>query len=178
MLDAGPLSQDTLNFFIARGFKVYTEDLLSSWGGFLREEDDRVKSRLPDEELPDMSGQARAERFLGANLHHGRETFDAILLWDLLDYLEREVAASVVAKLSEMLRPAGAILAAFHMRTPERLQRYRVIDAQNLELVPSTLSVQPQRIYQNREIQDLFQGFRVTKYFVGRDQLREGVFAK
>jgi len=178
LLDVGPVSQDTLNFFIARGFKVYTEDLLTAWAGFVRDEEAQAKSRPPDQEAPDMSGIARADRFMAANLHHAHESFDAILLWDLLDYLQKDAASRVVAKLSAMMRPGGAILTIFHMRMPEQLQRYRVLDAQNLELVPSKVAVQAQHIFQNREIQDLFQGFRSSKYFVGRDQLREGVFSK
>jgi hypothetical protein len=35
-----------------------------------------------------------------------------------------------------------------------------------------------QRVYQNREIQDLFGGYRTVKSFVGRDQLRETLFVK
>jgi hypothetical protein len=35
-----------------------------------------------------------------------------------------------------------------------------------------------QRVYQNREIQDLFGRYRTMKSFVGRDQLRETLFIK
>jgi hypothetical protein len=47
-----------------------------------------------------------------------------------------------------------------------------------LQLVPSPTLVQPKHVYQNREIQELFEKFRTSKTFVGRDQLREGVFVK
>jgi hypothetical protein len=187
LLDVGPPWQDTLNFFIERGFKVYTEDLLDSWSTFLREE--QQKSQLTathangDEagqpgEVIDLSPAARADRFLAANLHHSSDTFDAVLLWDLLDYLDRDAVTRVVSRLSTLVRSGGVVLAVFHMRMPEKLQRYRVLDALNLELVAAPSFVQPQHIYQNREIQDLFQEFRSSKFFVGRDQLREGVFTK
>jgi hypothetical protein len=185
LLDVGPPWQDTLNFFIERGFKVYTEDLLDSWGRFLREEQERSQSvaargteATQSEEVVDPSPAARAERFLASNLHHSHDTFDAVLLWDLLDYLDRDAVTRVVSRLSTLVRSGGVVLAVFHMRMPEKLQRYRVLDALNLELVPASSFVQPQHIYQNREIQDLFQEFRSSKFFVGRDQLREGVFTK
>ncbi len=181
LLDAGPPWQDTLNFFIERRFKVYTEDLLISWIHFQREEEQRLKLSIAAGEpaaAVDASPSARAERFLESNLPYARDTFDAVLLWDVLDYLDREAATRVVSQVTKMMRSGGVMLAVFHMRLPEQLHRYRVLDGQNLELVPAPPIAQPHRIYQNREIQDLFQGFRSSKFFVGRDQLREGVFTK
>ena len=181
LLDAGPPWQDTLNFFIERGFKVYTEDVLISWIEFQREEEQRLKLSAAAGEPSaaiDASPSARAERFLASTLPYARDTFDAILLWDVLDYLDREAAARVVSQLTKMMRSGGVMLAVFHMRLPEQLHRYRVLDGQNLELVPAPPIAQPHQIYQNREIQDMFQGFRSSKFFVGRDQLREGVFTK
>ena len=83
------------------------------------------------------SPSARAERFLASTLPYARDTFDAILLWDVLDYLDREAAARVVSQLTKMMRSGGVMLAVFHMRLPEQLHRYRVLDGQNLELVPA-----------------------------------------
>jgi hypothetical protein len=77
-----------------------------------------------------------------------------------------------------MMRDGGAILAIFHTRPPEQFQRYRVLDAHNLALVSVPTLVRPRHVYQNREIQELFEKFRTTKTFVSRDQLREGVFVK
>ena len=47
LLESGPPWQDTLNFFIERGFKVYTEDVLISWIEFQREEEQRLVICLP-----------------------------------------------------------------------------------------------------------------------------------
>src|SRR5665213_1277607 len=125
LLDMGPPWQDTLNFFIERGFKVYTEDLLNSWAGFLRDEKQQTKDAAMGgveagrcEEAGDPCPDARAERFITANLQHTRDTFDAVLLWDLLDYLERDTAALVISRLAGLVRNGGVILAVFHMRTP------------------------------------------------------------
>ena len=178
LLDMGPVSQATVSYFIERGFKVYTEDVLSGWRAFLREQEDQARTAVPGTVPPDSSPAARAERFLSANLGHAPDTFDAVLLWDVLDYLDRDMVPSFLSRLSTLVREAGAIFAVFHTRMPEQFHRYRVIDAHNLELVPATPLVQPRHVYQNREIQELFERYRTSKSFVSRDQLRESVFVK
>lgn len=179
ILDLGPVWQATVSFFVERGFKVYAEDLLSSWRGFQGQEEENARRLAPgDAAALDRSASAVAERFLASNLHHASDSFDAVLLWDLLDYLDKETVSRVVARLTAMVRDGGAILAVFHTRMPEDFCRYRVLDAHNLELVPAPAMAPARHIYQNREIQDLFGRYRTSKAFVGRDQLREVVFVK
>jgi hypothetical protein len=178
LLDLGQVSQNTLNFFIERNFKVYTEDVLVAWRDFLHTEEERVRQLHNGAEASENSPGARAERFLASNLNHPKDSFDAILLWDVLDYLDRETVTCLMARLSTLVRDAGAILAIFHTRMPTQFYRYRVLDALNLDPVQVPAIVPPQHIYQNREIQDLFSRFRTSKTFVARDQLREIVFAK
>jgi hypothetical protein len=66
----------------------------------------------------------------------------------------------------------------FHSKKPESFQRYRVADSNTLQVIGATAPCPAQRVYQNREIQDLFGRFRTVKSFVGRDQLRESLFVK
>jgi hypothetical protein len=101
-----------------------------------------------------------------------------VLLWDILDYMEPAVAKQTVAALTELLRPGGIVFAMFHSKKPETFQRYRVADSNTLQVIGATPLVPAQRVYQNREIQDLFNRFRTVKSFVGRDQLRESLFVK
>jgi hypothetical protein len=178
LLDLGPAWQATVSFFIERGFKVYTEDLLSAWKAYLHAEEERLRASPPGEDTEKISPAARAESFLRQNLQYPGETFDAVLVWDMLDYLEGELVTRVVARLAELLKEGGVALTVFHSRKPEAFHRYRVIDAQNLELIPAPTLFPVQRIYQNREILNLFSRFHSSKTFVGRDQLREGLFIK
>jgi hypothetical protein len=99
-------------------------------------------------------------------------------MWDLLDYLDRPLVKRLVEHATDLLRPGGVVLAMFHNRKPEAFHRYRIYDAQNLELIPTQPLFPVQQTLQNREIQDLFRPFRTTKSFVGRDQLREVLFVK
>ena len=178
LLDLGAVSQATVTYFIERNFKVYSEDLLAAWGAFLEHEAERARSLPAGAEQPDSSATARADRFLASNLRYPENSFDAVLLWDVLDYMDREAAQRFLPRIGSLIREGGAVLAIFHTRLPERFQRYRVLDAHNLELVPAPTLVPPRHVYQNREVQELFERFRTSKTFVGRDQVREGVFVK
>jgi hypothetical protein len=178
LLDVGPVWQSTVRFFVERGYKLYTEDVLVSWRDFLEAEEAAMRSRPAGSAAPPQAPGARAERFLESNLMQPANSVDAILLWDLLDYLDQDSLPPFLARISSLLRDGGAILAMFNTRLPDRFNRYRVADEYNLEVLPSPLLVPPQHIYQNREIQLLFERFRSSKSFVGRDQFREGVFVK
>ncbi|HXT27451.1 MAG TPA: class I SAM-dependent methyltransferase [Candidatus Eisenbacteria bacterium] len=178
LLDFGPAWQTTLNFFIERGFRVTSDDLLHSWKDFLAEEEVRVKNATTSTESLDLTPAGRAARFVQANIQYAPASFDAVLLWDILDYMEPVVAKQTVASLTELLRPGGIVFAMFHSKKPENFQRYRVADSSTLQVIGAARLVPAQRVYQNREIQDLFNRFRTVKSFVGRDQLRESLFVK
>ncbi len=87
LLDSGPVWQATVGFFVERGFKVYADDLLSSWKEFLRAEEDRLRALPLGEPAAETSPAERAEHFLCENLQYPADTFHAMLIWDLLDYL-------------------------------------------------------------------------------------------
>jgi len=178
LLDLGPAWQTTLSFFIERGFRVSSEDILRGWKAFLTEEETRLRDDAAACETLDMTPLGRATRFLAENLQYPRSSFDAVLLWDLLDYLEPTLVKQMVASLTEVLRPGGVILAMFHSKKPEGFQRYRVADSNTLQVTSSAVICPAQKVYQNREIQDLFARYRTMKSFVGRDQLRETLFIK
>ncbi len=178
LLDLGPVWQTTVIYFIERGFKVYSEDVLSAWKEFLKREEVRLRALAPGEDPGDMSPRHRAEKFLANSLKYPADTFDAVLAWDLLDYLDNELVTRVVNRISDLVKEDGVVLAIFHSKKSDGFCRYRVLDNQNLELIPASTLFQVQRIYQNREIQNLFSRFHSSKTFVGRDQLREGLFIR
>ncbi len=178
LLDLGPAWQTTLSFFIERGFRVSSEDLLRGWKAFLTEEETRLREDATARETLDMTPAGRATRFLAENLQYPRSSFDAVLLWDLLDYLEPTLVKQIVANLTELLRPGGVVFAMFHSKKPEGFQRYRVADSNTLQMITTPVICPAQKVYQNREIQDLFGRYRTMKSFVSRDQLRETLFIK
>lgn len=178
LLDLGPAWQTTLSFFIERGFRVSSEDILREWKEFLNEEEARLQSAGVASDTLDLTPAGRAARFLEANLQYPRASFDAVLMWDLIDYLEPALAKLVITNLIDWLRPGGVVFALFHSKKPEGFQRYRVADSTMLQIISASPLCPAQKVYQNREIQDLFIRFRTTKSFVSRDQLRETLFIK
>jgi hypothetical protein len=178
LLDLGPAWQTTLSFFIERGFRVSSEDILRGWTGFLAQEERRLKDLGPAADPEDWTPGGRAVRFLKDNLQYPVSSFDAVLMWDLLDYLEPTLVKQTVAHVTELLRPGGVVFAMFHSKKPEGFRRYRVLDSNSLQVVSAPALSPAQKVYQNREIQDLFGRYRTTKSFVGRDQLRETLFIK
>jgi hypothetical protein len=178
LLDLGAAWQTTLNFFIERNFRVSTEDILRGWKTFLDEDEASLREDPALRETLDTTPEGRASRFLKSNMQYKPASFDAVLLWDALDYLDPAMTRQTVACVTELLRPAGIVLAMFHSKKAEGFQRYRVADSNTLQVVPARSLTPFYKVYQNREIQDLFSQFRTTKSFVGRDQLRENLFIK
>ena len=179
LLDLGPAWQTTLSFFIERGFRVSSEDILRGWKEFVAEEDAKFREAAGRaHEIPDNSPVGRAARFLEVNLQYPNSSFDAILLWDLLDYFDPAASKQIVACLTELLRPGGVIFAMFHSKKPEGFNRYRISDSNTLQVLSSPVLCPAQRVFQNREIQDLFSRYRTMKSFIARDQLRESLFIK
>src|SRR5215468_11937907 len=87
LLDLGPAWQTTLNFFIERGFRVTSDDLLKSWKDFLAEEEVRLQNAATSTETIDLTPAGRAARFVKSNIQYAPASFDAVLLWDILDYM-------------------------------------------------------------------------------------------
>src|SRR6202171_2416559 len=178
LLDLGAAWQTTLNFFIERNFRVSTEGILRGWKTFVDEEEARLREDPALREKLDTTPEGRASRFLKSNMQYKPASFGAVLLWHALDYLDPSMTTQTVACVTELLRPAGIVLAMFHSKKAEGFQRYRVADSNTLQVVQARSLTPFYKVYQNREIQDLFSQFRTTKSFVGRDQLRENLFIK
>src|ERR1700681_3342675 len=137
LLDLGAAWQTTLNFFIERNFRVSTEDILRGWKNFLDEDEARLRDNATLRETLDTTPEGRAARFLKSNLQYKPASFDAVLLWDALDYLDPAMTKLTVACVTELLRPAGIVLAMFHSKKAEVFQRYRVADSNTLQVVPA-----------------------------------------
>ena len=178
LLDLGQVSQATLNFFIERGFRVTTDDMLRSWKEFRGAVEEKQRNAPPSDFNEPLSPEEIAQHFLQNSLQYSDDQFNAVLVWDIFDRLDAELLARVANRLYDIVHPGGAVLALFHSKIPDRSYRYRIVDNQTIEIVPIGPAGAHMRIFQNREILNLFSRFRSAKTFVGRDQLREGLFIK
>jgi hypothetical protein len=152
----------------------FREDTFRGWKGFLAEEEARLREDASAIESLDMTPVGRAVRFLNESLQYPKSSFDAVLLWDLLDYLEPTLAKQTVASLTELLRPAGVVFAMFHSKSRKDFNATRSVRTRCKDFM---VICPAQKVYQNRS-QDLFGRYRTVKSFVSRDQLRETLFIK
>lgn len=178
ILDLGSISQSTLNFFLEKGFRLSTEDLLRTWKEFLTTEEERLRMGTPVAGGEQVSQDMVVDKFLDVALGYKENNFHGVLAWDLLDYFDVAIVPKLMERLYNIMAPGGAMLALFHSKPAERFHRFRVVDTQKFEAVPAPTLAVHAHVFQNREILDLFGRFRSSKTFVGRDQIREALFLK
>lgn len=176
ILDLASVSQQTIDFFTERGFRVSTENLLHEWLACRGEAEAAARKESAEPARLDLADLAR--KFLETNLVFPADNFAGILAWDLFDYLDSEVLAPFVARLHSLLALRGVLVAAFHSSRAGEFHHYRVLDQETIELIPAAPAAPIRRVLQNREILNLFARFHSSRTYVGRDQLREGLFIK
>ena len=114
-------------------------------------------------------------RYVSENLRHEREKFDAVMAWDVLDYLPEEVVKPTVERLHTIMKPGGILFAFFHTKdagTDAPYYRYHIGAADTLELQRGP-NFPLQRVFNNRNIETLFRDYASIKFFLGRDNIRE-----
>lgn len=166
VLDLGRVWHSTVTLLTAAGCKVYTEDVLATLASTLEKQ---------SQDTPPL-----VATYLEENLRYPAESFDAILAWDLFDYLPEELLTPAAERLRVLLKANGVLLALFHnsLPTAEGVKQYRLLTAQSFACMPSTLPLVPQRVFHNRTILRLFTGFSSSRTFIRRDNLREVLLVK
>jgi len=181
VLDLGATSPANIRYLTERGHKIYSEDvLLASTDPSLVTKDEEGKVVLD------------SKRFLEDTLAYPAAHFDAVLCWNLPDYLDESVVKPVIGRLWSVLKPGGMLLAFFHTRDagPDApCYRYHMIGTDTLEMqtivrearrgpagavhTAAGGSFRLQRVFNNRHIENLFRDFTSIKFFLARDNVRE-----
>lgn len=164
VLDLGSTSPANITFMTGLGHRFHQGDAL-------RLAND--KSLL----VPNGEGGTTVdvERFLRENLDFAREDFDAVMLWDLADFLPANLVSPVIERIHYIMKPTGIMLAFFHTKDagPDApFYRYNIVAKDTLELQP-VRGFRLQRVYQNRQVENLFRDYASIKFFLGRDNIRE-----
>lgn len=123
----------------------------------------------------DGKASADSARFLAGNLAYDAAQFDAVLCWDVPDYLHEALVKPLVERLHKIMRPGGVLLAFFHTRDagPEApYHRYHLVGPDTLELQRGP-RFRLQRVFNNRHIENLFHDYKSLKFFLARDNVRE-----
>jgi hypothetical protein len=169
VLDFGATSPANINFLTNLGHGVYMSNLVqeSTRPEWLRP--------LPPDAKPGTVAELDVDRFIEANLSFSGRDFDVVLLWDTANYLPPEVVPALFARLSNVLRPGGMLLAFFHSRMsgPETaFSRHQLTDTDDL-LVLDSASFPVRAIYQVRQVENLIEGYNSMRFYVGKDNVRE-----
>jgi SAM-dependent methyltransferase len=164
LLDLGPVVGSNVSFFGEQlGCKIFVEDIFADLDRHVRD------GRL--EMLPEFF----KKRFPQADA-----TFDGILCWDVIDYLDRASANELAVQMTRVLRPDGALL-GFFASGPVRDTRYTkyiIVDEVNLKHRSYPAARGRQTSLLNRDIIRMFSTLRVSDSFLLQNNLREILFRK
>lgn len=169
VLDLGPTSPANISFLTEMEARVYNEDVLRAT---------RDPSYMARQE--DGTEQLDSQKFFAENCNYAEGTFDAILFWDLADYLPEALVKPLVERIQVILKPKGILLALFHTKDagPESpYYRYHIAGRDVLELEQGP-NFRLQRIFNNRHVENLFKEFSSRKFFLGRDNIREVIVVR
>jgi SAM-dependent methyltransferase len=183
VLDLGSTSPANIRFLTDLGHKTYSEDVLTaSTDPTLVIRDDQNKPHLDE------------KRFLAENLLFENAYFDAVLCWNLPDYLDESLVKPLVGRVWSILKPGGLLLAYFHTHDAgldSPCYRYHVVSNDTVEMQPLSPHREShrwpgfsnrsqvgggfrlQRVFNNRHIENLFRDFASIKFFLARDHIRE-----
>lgn len=169
ILDLGSTSPANIALFTEMGLRVSTEDVLRA----CKDPDYVVRQE-------DGSEQFDANKFLAQNLAYPETKFDAVLCWDIADYVPEQLVKPLVERIFLLLKPHGTLLAFFHDKDlggGSPFYRYHIVEPDTLEMEAKP-SIKLQRIFNNRHIEQLFAEFASRKFFLGRDNLREVIIVR
>jgi methyltransferase family protein len=164
LIDLGPVVGSNVSFFGEQvGCKIFVEDIYA--------ELERHARAGKMEEFP---------AFLTRRFSQGDGTVDAVVCWDLIDYLDRPSAQALADQLTRVLRPEGALLGFFGTAQPRETQYTKFIIADDTNLKHRTYPATRgrQTILLNRDIIRLFSGLRVSDSFLMKNNIREILFRK
>lgn len=166
VLDFGTTSPANINFLTSLGHSVYMANVVQ----------DATK---PEWQLQPAEGSSapeyNTEGFVKSSLDFSGRDFDVILLWDTADYIPPPMVPALFERLRTVLRPEGRLLALFHGRTEgaeAAFSRYQLTDSDQLNVHPAG-DYPVRQVYQMRQIEKLLEGFSSTRFFLGKDNVRE-----
>jgi hypothetical protein len=167
LLDLGRVCDRNIEWLIHRGCTVTVDDVMTTL-------------RPPPAPPPQHRRQAKPAPIVFApEIVQPAGSFDAILCWDLFDYLEWPGAQLLLQQLVVLLKPRGYLLTFFNSRRDDRPAiRYRIVDDDTLEYERRPTPPPAARIFEHREIQELFGGLTMVNSCFLKHQLMEVLVQK
>ncbi|MEP6962044.1 MAG: class I SAM-dependent methyltransferase [Acidobacteriota bacterium] len=165
ILDFAGASQATITYLTNHYHRLYSLDLVHQL-----DESFGAKDFYQNQTDPVMAAD-----FLNQAFSFPDQQFDAVLIWDALQFLSSPLLENVMQRLARVVRPGGSLLAVFHAEEHANnipIYSYRIVDQKTIGLVPKGMR-KPAKIFNNRGLEKLFQDFESVKFFLTRDSLRE-----
>lgn len=201
VLDLGPAVGGNVEFLSRFGCKLYIQDLypaLVPWQTALsglpapgaatvatidraavREAHETWDARPPrqdgEDEEPGLAGH-----FSQLLAFPDETRFDAVLIWDLINYLERREVAALARQLARFCRPGAMLFAQISIlkQIPAEPLRFRILDREHLAYETRTAAVRPCPRYAPAELNELLRGFRLDRSFLMRHGTQEYLFTR
>lgn len=205
ILDLGPAVGGNVEFLSRYGCKLYIQDLYgalaphlslapaappnptaTSLGSVITA--DRASAREAR-----ASWEAREERHategdhpdvvtrLGELLQFPPGTeLDAVLAWDLLNYMDRREVAALARLLVPVCRPGALLFALVSILklAPAEPLRFRILDGEHLSYEARSAVERPCPRYAPAELAELLRGFRLDRSYLMRHGVQEYLFAR
>ena len=169
VLDLGPVIGSNIEFFLNLGIKVYMEDFLAAYSN-------HKYSVLVDDKMT-----LNEKQFFSENFDYADQFFDGLICWDFLSYLEPKFARIFVERISAKMKSDSLVLGFFRTQksvgsTP--LHKYRITSESFLEYIPLDRMMEIKKIYQTRDVTQLFTEFNSQKFYLLKHQVLEVLLRK
>lgn len=164
LVDLGPVVGSNIEFLGERiGCKIHVEDLYADLDRHARED---ALDRFPE--------------FLEGRFALRDESVDAVLCWDIFDYLDPDASAVLAGQLTRMLRRGGPLLSFFSGGGDDEpcYTKYVIEDDAHLRRRSYAAACSRGRVLQNREITNLFAGLELFGSVLLKSGVREVLFRK
>jgi hypothetical protein len=164
LVDLGPVVGTNIEFFGEQfGCKMFIGDILAQADRFEREH-----------------GRGGLPAFLDTCFPQQAASVDAVLCWDVFDFLDKPSARIVAGHLMRVLKPEGALFGFFATTQPaeSRLSKFTVVVDGSLRHRWYATPRMRQAVLQNRDVIRLFDRLRVSDSFLLHTKVREILFRK
>jgi len=165
VLDFGPPLRSNVEFFSSLSCRLRIADLHRS----LRAES--IENRQPE------ALGALFERLLPLAPD---ERFDALLAWDVFDYMRPDQVSCLMARLTPACRPRALVLALVSTRRqiPAVPRRYRILDRETLAEDGPLAPVRACPRHRQSDLERMMPGFSVGRSFLLRNGIQEYLFGR
>jgi SAM-dependent methyltransferase len=164
VVDLGPVIGQNITFLGERvGCKIHVEDLFSD-----------IDRHIHNDKLDQLP------EFLGGRFSLPDSSIDAVLGWDVFDYLAPMAATALASELMRILRPGGVFLGFFGARASDNPQytKYFIDDETHLRYRFYPSACTRRWVLQNRDINIMFAGLEICETVLLKSGVREILFRK